>query len=87
MRKRNIYSKEFKLEALRQWKQEGQSATALAKSLGLRPNMLYKWEDQLSRHGRQAFLGSGRQPVVLTDELSRLKQELSEKCQEWSVIF
>ena len=35
MKKRKIYSKEFKLEALRQWEQGGQSARAVASSLGL----------------------------------------------------
>ena len=35
MKKRKIYSKEFKLEALRQWEQGGQSARAVASSLSL----------------------------------------------------
>ena len=42
MQKRHVYSKEFKLEVLRQGEQEGQSATVLAISLGLRPNLPYK---------------------------------------------
>ena len=35
MKKRKIHSKEFKSEALRQWEQGGQSARAVASSLGL----------------------------------------------------
>lgn len=86
MKKRNIYSKEFKLEVLRQWKQEGQSATVLARSLGLRPNMLYKWEEQFIRHGDQAFRGSGKHSVVSVDELSRLKKELSDVKMERDIL-
>ena len=48
MKKRKIYSKEFKLEALRQWEQGGQSARAVASSLGLPRSALYKWKEQLS---------------------------------------
>ena len=42
MKKRKIYSKEFKLEALRQWEQGGQSARALASSLGLGRSALFR---------------------------------------------
>ncbi len=86
MKKRNIYSKEFKLEVLRQWKQEGQSATVLARNLGLRPNMLYKWKEQFSRHGEQAFQGSGHRSVVQVDEWSRLKKELSDVKMERDIL-
>ena len=48
IKKRKIYSKEFKLEALRQWEQGGQSARAVASSLGLPRSALYKWKEQLS---------------------------------------
>ena len=63
MKKRKIYSKEFKLEALRQWEQGGQSARAVASSLGLPRSALYKWKEQLSEQGEEAFQGLGCRPA------------------------
>jgi len=45
----NQYSNEFKAEALRQLEASNRPATELAGQLGIRPNMLYKWRDQLAK--------------------------------------
>ena len=64
MKKRKIHSKEFKSEALRQWEQGGQSARAVASSLGLPRSALYKWKEQLSEQGEDAFQGLGCRPAA-----------------------
>jgi transposase len=76
MRKRQTFSKEFKLEALRQLERGDKPGTEVARNLGIRRNLLYKWKDQLSDHGTDAFQGSGRKPANQSDELTRLKKEL-----------
>jgi transposase len=42
MAKRQQFTKEFKLEAVRLWKTSGTPAAAIARELGLRRNHLYK---------------------------------------------
>lgn len=78
MTKRTTYSKEFKLEALRQLELGERPGTEIARDLGIRRNLLYKWQEQLSKNGGDAFRGSGRRPVDQSDELTRLKKELSD---------
>ena len=77
MKKRKTYSKEFKLETLRQWEQGDQSDRALALSLGLQRSALYKWKEQLIQQGEDTFQGSGCRPAGQPDELTRLKKELA----------
>ena len=86
MKKRKIYSKEFKLEALRQWEQGGQSARAVASSLGLPRSALYKWKEQLSQQGKDAFQGLGCRPAGPPDELTRLKKELADVTMERDIL-
>ena len=47
MAKRQQYTKEFKLEAVRLWKSSGRPAAAVARELGLRRNHLYKWQHEV----------------------------------------
>ncbi len=42
MAKRQQFTKEFKLEAVRLWKSSGRPAATVARELGLRRNHLYK---------------------------------------------
>ena len=51
MAKRQQYTKDFKLEAVRLWKSSGRPAAAVARELGLRRNHLYKWQLELETHG------------------------------------
>ena len=53
---------EFKLETLRQLEESTRPATELARELGIRPNQLYKWKDQLIRKQEDAF-PSGQIPA------------------------
>jgi len=52
MAKRQPFTKEFKLEAVRLWKSSGRPAAAVARELGLRRNHLYKWQNELKTHGQ-----------------------------------
>lgn len=57
----------------------------LARELGIRRNQLYKWKDQLSQRGQQAFPGHGRRQES-GDELSRLRQELEQVKEERDLL-
>ena len=86
MTKRNSYSKEFKLEALRQLELGERPGAEIARDLGIRRNLLYKWQEQLSNHGDGAFQGSGRRPANQSDELTKLKKELADVKMERDIL-
>ena len=86
MTKRQTYSKEFKLEAVRQLEQGDKSPGELALDLGIRRNQLYKWQSQLKTHGDAAFCGSGRKPLDQSDEVTRLRRELAEVKMERDIL-
>jgi transposase len=58
-------------------------AAEIARELGIRRNMLYKWKEQLDIKGESAFSNKGRpkkenqsQLVTLKQENKRLKEEV-----------
>jgi len=59
MKKRPLFTKEFKLEAVRLVERGDKPAADLARELGIRRNQLYKWKDQLQVKGEeQVFLAT-----------------------------
>lgn len=84
------FTREFKLEALRQLEASTRPATELAKELGIRPNQLYKWRDQLITHKDKAFSGKsvklGRPKKEDQSELVTLKQELKRLQEENEIL-
>ncbi len=86
MNKRKTFSKEFKIEAVRQLELGDKPGTEIALNLGIRRNMLYKWKEQLSQHKEGAFQGSGRRPTAQLDELARLKKELADVKMERDIL-
>ena len=86
MTKRKTFSKEFKLEAVRLLEQGDKSPNEIASDLGIRRNMLYKWQEQLRRHGDNAFQGPGRKPIDEQDEVARLRRELAQLKEENEIL-
>ncbi len=66
MQKRQTFTREFKLEAVRLLERGDRPAAELARELGIKRNQLYKWQEQLSAKGeghsgsRSSGSGSGR---------------------------
>jgi len=48
----------------------------LARELGVKRSLLYRWKDQLKANGESAFSGSGRPKIDQLSEVSRLKKEM-----------
>lgn len=79
MNKRQSYSKEFKLEAVRLLETADKTAAEIARDLGMRRNQLYKWREQLRDKGEQAFSGKrGRPAADQASEIARLRKELDQ---------
>lgn len=84
-RRRQRYSREFKLEAVRQLELGHKPATQLALELGIARNQLYKWQGQL-RAGKSLHGGPGRPKLAQESELSRLKRELKRVTEERDIL-
>ena len=73
------YDREFKLQALQLSDEIGLKAAV--EQLGLNYNTLAEWHRPRSRHGDNAFVGSGHKVVLLSESERRireLEQELRE---------
>jgi transposase len=75
MNKRKDFSPGFERKAVRLLDAGQKPATDLARELGIRRNQLYKWKEELVKHGAEAFPGMGRRSAG-KDEVSRLRKEL-----------
>lgn len=78
MTKRQKFSPEFKLEAVRLVKESGRPITSLAKELGVDRKHLYEWVKAVDEAAdpAKAFPGSGAKPMDQRSEIERLKREL-----------
>lgn len=88
MEKRKQFTREFKLEAVRLL-EEGQKPVAdLARELGIRRNLLYKWKDTIDQKGSDAFPGKGKRSNTKSQasEIARLKRELAQSKEEVEIL-
>ncbi len=59
------YSREFKLEAVKQVVEQGRPVSEVAANLGVNRNMLTRWKSQLLTAGELAFPGQGRRSEAI----------------------
>lgn len=85
-RKRRRFNREFKLEAVRLLELGQKPATQLALELGIRRNVLYKWQRDLHGKGEAAFPGQGGKPLDQRGEVARLKAELKKVTEERDIL-
>ena len=71
---RREFTREFEVAAVKLVTEQGYSVAEAARQLGVRENLLRRWKAQLATQGAKAFSGHGV-PVVLDDELARLRAE------------
>ena len=58
---RKRYSREFKVEAVRQCDESGKPVTQVARDLDISVHQLYRWREAVLKQANGAFPGSGRQ--------------------------
>ena len=75
-RARRRFSREFKLEAVRQLV-AGRQLTQVARELGVDPTVLRRWKDQVNVDPASACPGNG-QPRADEAELVRLRREVAQ---------
>lgn len=84
-KKYSVYTKEFKLEAIRLANHSDKAVTQVARELGLRVNQLYKWKKQLEQKSDKAFPGQGKTTETAADkdaEIRRLTKALEAVTEE-----
>jgi len=79
MPKRRLYSAEFKREAVALANQPGVSKAQIGRELDINPNMITRWQREMTANGSKAFLGKGvardEDMVALKRENNRLRKE------------
>ena len=86
--KRQRFSREFKLEAVRLLDEGKKPPAELARELGIRRNQLYKWKEATDKHGEAVFPGQGRRCTrgTAAEEIARLKRELIKVKEENEIL-
>jgi transposase len=77
---RRRFSKEFKREAVKLFRESGNGITKIAKELGVRPNVLRNWVDMVEAEEK-----TGLSPEEL-DELKRLRKENARLKEEVEIL-
>lgn len=80
---RRRFSREFKLEAVRQALEGGRTQVEVAEELGIKKESLYRWVREFKQDPEQSFPGNGslkdrdKEVEDLRRQVTRLKGELS----------
>ncbi len=81
------YSKEFKLEAIRLLREGSRPAAEIARELGVKRELLYRWQAKLEEKGSGAFKnGPGRPKKEDESEVTRLRRELEAVKEERDIL-
>lgn len=85
-KKRKVYSRRYKLQAVKQVIEEGKKLGQVAKDLGIIETMLSRWIREYKDNGAAAFSGQGK-PIMNKDfEISRLSKRVSQLEQENEIL-
>ncbi len=83
--RRQRYTKEFKLDALRLMDEGLRPVAEIARELGVRKNVLYRWHHELLDDPQEAFPGNGKLKDA-DSELARLRRELETVTEERDIL-
>ena len=84
-KKRKIYSREFKLEAVGLITKKGYSIAEASRNLGIDYSVLRRWKNQFAEDSQNAFPGKGRLKAP-DEELRKLKRELERVTEERDIL-
>jgi len=82
--RRRKYTKEFKLEAIQLAESRG-NASDVARSLGIKPNLLNRWIREYTADQRHAFPGLGKMKEP-DEELRQLRKQLADVQEERDIL-
>ena len=73
-RPRRLFTREFKLEAVRMAAVDGRPKAQVARQLGIRVNQLRKWRQEFEAENAKPRLTA---PAVATDDVEQLRLEIA----------
>ncbi len=87
VKRRAVFSDEFKRSAIARMREGKKSATDLAAELGIRRNQLYKWQKQLDEQAPGVPLRAPGRPVAGQEtEVERLRRQLASAEEELAIL-
>lgn len=85
MKERKQYTREFKKDVVAMTQQPGVKIIDIARQLGIRPKLVYKWRQESREDGEHAFPGTGNQTPEQA-ELARLRRENAQLREEREIL-
>jgi transposase len=80
-----LFTREFKVEAVKLVSERGMTAAAAARDLGIGPNVLSRWVREMAVDKAQAFPGRGQMKPD-DAEVARLRKELARTKAERDIL-
>lgn len=80
------YSKEFKIEAIRLINENEKPITEIAKGLGVKRTLLYRWRAELDKKAEAAFSGKPGPKSDNQSELAKLRKENKDLREERDIL-
>ena len=85
MEKQRKYDREFKINAIKLYRESGKKMEEIARDLGIPKSTLYVWVQEFKQHGENSFCGSG-QIKPCNEEIYHLKKQLAEVTMERDIL-
>ncbi len=85
MKNQRKYDREFKLNAVKLYREGSKGLGKVAEDLGIPMTTLAQWAKQFKEHGEESFPGSGSL-TPCNEELFRLRKELADTKQERDIL-
>lgn len=85
VKKRRIFSREFKENAVKLVLDGSRSVREVSRGLGINENLLYRWKKQFTEDPENSFPGKGHLKPE-EEEIRRLKKELSDAREERDIL-
>jgi transposase len=83
--RRNRYSREFKLDAIKLTKESGLPPRQVSINLGLPPQLVERWMKEIEKDEATAFPGVGK-PKTCDKELHELRRKLKQTEEERDIL-
>ena len=83
--RRRRFDAQFKLDAVRLIQQGNRSVREIACELGVRNELLYRWQRELATDAKNAFPGQGKRKPE-QEQLHQLQQELKRVTEERDIL-
>lgn len=85
MKKQRKYDREFKINAVKLYRESGKTLEEVGKGLGIPKTTLYVWVEEFKEHGENSFPGSGVLKPC-NEEVYRLKKQLADMTMERDIL-